>query len=86
MDPNADIDQPRLHLNRAKSPSEPKNALELEEGFDPTLAEELKKNWKTSFKQKNQYFFGSVNVVRILSDGKREAFADERRTNVAAGE
>jgi len=25
-------------------------------------------------------------VVRILSDGKREAFADERRTNVAAGE
>lgn len=86
MDPIAAIDQPRFHLNRAKSPSEPKNALELEEGFDPTLAEELKKNWKTSFKQKNQYFFGSVNVVRILSDGKREAFADERRTNVAAGE
>jgi hypothetical protein len=27
-----------------------------------------------------------VNVVRILPDGKREAFADERRTNVAAGE
>jgi len=86
MDPIAAIDQPRFHLNRAKSPSEPKNALELEEGFDPTLAEELKKNWKTSFKQKNQYFFGSVNVVRILPDGKREAFADERRTNVAAGE
>ena len=86
MDPIAAIDQPRFHLNRAKSPSEPKNALELEEGFDPTLAEELKKNWQTSFKQKNQYFFGSVNVVRILSDGKREAFADERRTNVAAGE
>jgi gamma-glutamyltranspeptidase/glutathione hydrolase len=86
MDPIAAIDQPRFHLNRAKSPSEPKNALELEEGFDPNLAEELKKNWKTSFKQKNQYFFGSVNVVRILPDGKREAFADERRTNVAAGE
>ena len=86
MDPIAAIDQPRFHLNRAKSLSEPKNALELEEGFDPTLAEELKKNWKTSFKQKNQYFFGSVNVVRILPDGKREAFADERRTNVAAGE
>jgi hypothetical protein len=50
------------------------------------LAEELKKNWKTSFKQKNQYYFGSVNVVRILPDGKREGFADERRTNVAAGE
>ena len=86
MDPIAAIDQPRFHLNRAKSPSEPKNALELEEGFDPTLAEELKKNWKTSFKQKNQYYFGSVNVVRILPDGKREGFADERRTNVAAGE
>jgi gamma-glutamyltranspeptidase/glutathione hydrolase len=86
MDPIAAIDQPRFHLTRAKSPSEPKNALELEEGFDPTLAEELKKNWKTSFKQKNQYYFGSVNVVRILPDGKREGFADERRTNVAAGE
>jgi gamma-glutamyltranspeptidase / glutathione hydrolase len=86
MDPITAIDQPRFHLNRAKSPSEPKNALELEEGFDPTLAEELKKNWKTSFKQKNQYYFGSVNVVRILPDGKREGFADERRTNVAAGE
>jgi len=86
MDPIAAIDQPRFHLTRAKSSSDPKNALELEEGFDPTLAEELKKNWKTSFKQKNQYYFGSVNVVRILPDGKREGFADERRTNVAAGE
>ena len=86
MDPVAAIDQPRFHLKRAKSPSEPKNALELEEGFDTTLAEELKKNWETSFKQRNQYYFGSVNVVRILPDGKREGFADERRTNVAAGE
>ena len=86
MDPVAAIDQPRFHLNRAKSPSEPKNALDLEEGFDAVLAEELKKNWQTSFKQRNQYYFGSVNVVRILPDGKREGFADERRTNVAAGE
>jgi len=86
MDPIAAIDQPRFHLNRAKSPSEPKNALELEEGFDVSLAEELKKNWQISFKKKDQYYFGSVNVVRILPDGKREAFADERRTNVAAGE
>ena len=86
MDPVAAIDQPRFHLTRAKSPSEPKNSLELEEGFDTVLAEELKKNWQTSFKQKNQYYFGSVNVVRILPDGKREGFADERRTNVAAGE
>ena len=45
-----------------------------------------KKNWQTSFKQRNQYYFGSVNLVRILPDGKREGFADERRTNVAAGE
>jgi len=86
MDPVAAIDQPRFHLKRAKSPSEPKNALELEEGFDADLAGELKKNWETSFKQRNQYYFGSVNVVRILPDGKREGFADERRTNVAAGE
>ena len=86
MDPVAAIDQPRFHLKRAKSPSEPKNALELEEGFDAALAGELKKNWETSFKQRNQYYFGSVNVVRILPDGKREGFADERRTNVAAGE
>ncbi|NDD57325.1 MAG: hypothetical protein EBZ44_06370 [Verrucomicrobia bacterium] len=86
MDPVAAIDQPRFHLKRAKSPSEPKNALELEEGFDAALAEELKKNWETSFKQRDQYYFGSVNVVRILPDGKREGFADERRTNVAAGE
>jgi gamma-glutamyltranspeptidase/glutathione hydrolase len=86
MDPIAAIDQPRFHLNRAKSPSEPKNALELEEGFDASLSEELKKNWQISFKKKDQYYFGSVNVVRILPDGKREAFADERRTNVAAGE
>jgi len=50
------------------------------------LAEDLKKNWQISFKKKDQYYFGSVNVVRILPDGKREAFADERRTNVAAGE
>jgi gamma-glutamyltranspeptidase/glutathione hydrolase len=86
MDPIAAIDQPRFHLNRAKSPSEPKNALELEEGFDASMAEDLKKNWQISFKKKDQYYFGSVNVVRILPDGKREAFADERRTNVAAGE
>ncbi|NBS13901.1 MAG: gamma-glutamyltransferase family protein [Verrucomicrobia bacterium] len=86
MDPTAAIDQPRFHLKRAKSPSEPKNALDLEEGFDASLAEELKKNWQISFKQKNQYYFGSVNVVRMMPDGKREAFADERRTNVAAGE
>ena len=86
MDPVAAIDQPRFHLKRAKSPSEPKNALDLEEGFDAPLAEELKKNWQISFKQKNQYYFGSVNVVRMMPDGKREAFADERRTNVAAGE
>ena len=86
MDPIAAIDQPRFHLNRAKSPSEPKNALDLEEGFDSSLAEDLKKNWQISFKKKDQYYFGSVNVVRILPDGKREAFADERRTNVAAGE
>ena len=86
MDPIAAIDQPRFHLNRAKSPSEPKNALDLEEGFDASLAEDLKKNWQISFKKKDQYYFGSVNVVRILPDGKREAFADERRTNVAAGE
>jgi len=86
MDPVAAIDQPRFHLKRSKSPSEPKNALDLEEGFDPGLADELKKNWLTSFKQKNQYYFGSVNVVRLLPDGKREAYADERRTNVAAGE
>jgi gamma-glutamyltranspeptidase/glutathione hydrolase len=86
MNPIAAIDQPRFHLNRAKSPSEPKNALELEEGFDASLAEDLKKNWQISFKKKDQYYFGSVNVVRILPDGKREAFADERRTNVAAGE
>jgi len=86
MDPVAAIDQPRFHLKRAKSPSEPKNALELEEGFDAALAEELKKNWETSFKKRDQYYFGSVNVVRILPDGKREGFADERRTNVAAGE
>ena len=86
MDPAAAIDQPRFHLKRAKSPSEPKNALDLEEGFDAPLAEELKKNWQISFKQKNQYYFGSVNVVRMMPDGKREAFADERRTNVAAGE
>jgi len=86
MDPIAAIDQPRFHLNRAKSPSEPKNALELEEGFDASLAEDLKKNWQISFKKRDQYYFGSVNVVRILPDGKREAFADERRTNVAAGE
>ena len=86
MDPVAAIDQPRFHLKRSKSTSEPKNALELEEGFDTSLAEELKKNWQTSFKQRNQYYFGSVNVVRILPDGKREGFADERRTNVAAGE
>ena len=86
MDPIAAIDQPRFHLNRAKSSSEPKNALDLEEGFDASLAEDLKKNWQISFKKKDQYYFGSVNVVRILPDGKREAFADERRTNVAAGE
>jgi len=86
MDPIAAIDQPRFHLNRAKSPSEPKNALDLEEGFDSVLAEDLKKNWQVSFKKKDQYYFGSVNVVRILPDGKREAYADERRTNVAAGE
>jgi len=86
LDPVVAIDQPRFHLKRAKSVSEPKNALELEEGFDPTLAEELKKNWQISFKKKDQYYFGSVNVVRILPDGKREGFADERRTNVAAGE
>jgi len=86
MDPSAAIDQPRFHLKRAKSVAEPANALELEEGFDAALAEELKKNWQTSFKQRNQYYFGSVNVVRILPDGKREGFADERRTNVAAGE
>jgi gamma-glutamyltranspeptidase/glutathione hydrolase len=86
MDPVAAIDQPRFHLKRAKSVSEPKNALELEEGFDAALAEELKKNWQVGFKQKNQYYFGSVNLVRILPDGKREGFADERRTNVAAGE
>ena len=52
MEPIAAIDQPRFHLNRAKSPSEPKNALELEEGFDSTLAEELKKNWKDQFQTK----------------------------------
>ena len=86
MDPIAAIDQPRFHLKRAKSPSEPKNALELEEGFDAALTDELKKNWEIGFKQKNQYYFGSVNVVRILPEGKREGFADERRTNVAAGE
>ena len=86
MDPIAAIDQPRFHLKRAKSPSEPKNALELEEGFDAALTDELKKNWEIGFKQKNQYYFGSVNVVRILPDGQREGFADERRTNVAAGE
>ena len=86
LDPVAAIDQPRFHLKRSKSPSEPKNALELEEGFDAVLAEDLKKSWEISFKQKNQYYFGSVNVVRLLPDGKREAFADERRTNVAAGE
>lgn len=86
MDPAAAIDQPRFHLKRAKSPSEPKNALDLEEGFDPALAEELKKGWNLDFKLKNQYYFGSVNVIRILPDGTREGFADERRTNVAAGE
>jgi len=86
LDPVAAIDQPRFHLKRAKSAGEPKNALELEEGFEPALAEELKKNWQVGFKQRNQYYFGSVNVVRILPDGKREGFADERRTNVAAGE
>ncbi len=86
MDPVAAIDQPRFHLKRAKSVAEPANALELEEGFDTALAEELKKNWQVGFKQKNQYYFGSVNVVRILPDGKHEGFADERRTNVAAGE
>jgi gamma-glutamyltranspeptidase/glutathione hydrolase len=86
MEPVAAIDQPRFHLKRAKSPAEPKNELELEEGFDAALAEALKKNWQVGFKQKNQYYFGSVNVVRILPDGKREGFADERRTNVAAGE
>ena len=68
---------------RETAPSKATRDMYLKDG-EPV--EELKKNWKTSFKQKNQYYFGSVNVVRILPDGKREGFADERRTNVAAGE
>lgn len=76
------IDQPRFHTRSRRSSSEAPNVIDLEDGFDPETGAELSQHhWDIQSKGKGSYYFGGVNAVRFLPNGKREAVADDRRTN-----
>ncbi|OJU99382.1 MAG: hypothetical protein BGO12_13905 [Verrucomicrobia bacterium 61-8] len=76
------IDEPRFHTRSRRSSSEPPNVIDLEEGFDSGTGAELSEaHWDIQSKSRRSYYFGGVNAVRFLPDGRREAVADDRRTN-----
>ncbi len=76
------IDEPRFHTRSRRSSNEPPNVIDLEEGFDSGTGAELSEaHWDIQSKSRKSYYFGGVNAVGFLPDGRREAVADDRRTN-----
>lgn len=81
------FDRPRFHLRRATTKIHPPNEMDLEEGVEAGLAEELEVGgWTVSVKKRNGGYFGGGNAAMYMPGGRLIAVGDTRRTNFAAAE
>ncbi|MFT3787844.1 MAG: gamma-glutamyltransferase [Tepidisphaeraceae bacterium] len=84
--PGEAIAAPRFHVKRSSTGGNDFNMIETEPGFDESVADDLKKlGWDVQAKQKEGFYFGSVNAVMFNADGSMTAVADPRRSADAEG-
>ncbi|MBC8108708.1 MAG: gamma-glutamyltransferase family protein [Anaerolineae bacterium] len=80
------VNGPRFHLRRNASRNDPVNEVDLDQEFDHSFEEQLKKmGWATFRKDKGEFYFGAVNAAMFLPNGKILGVADQRRTGDAGG-
>lgn len=86
LEPAESFGLPRYHVRRPRSTTERANALDLEGGSPPQLADRLTKmGWSISLKPNDGRYFGGGSAAVALPDGPLVGVADLRRTNHAGG-
>lgn len=81
------FDQPRFHLRRPMTEDDPSNRVDLEDGTEPLLEQQLRgRGWSIVHRPRDGHYFGGGNGIARCSNGTMMGVADTRRTNFADGD